>query len=61
MLIAVLSLSKHDTLRQIADTWRLNAHSIVPDLMAGFTSLFRVEVLGGRDRFLMGCKATRVC
>ena len=39
----------------------LMACSIVSDLMVGFGSLFRVEVLGGRDRFLMGCKAKRDC
>lgn len=29
------------------------ACSVVSDLMVGFSSLFRVEVLGGRDHFLM--------
>jgi len=33
------------------------AFSIVSDLVVGFSSLFRMEVLGGRDHFLVGYKA----
>lgn len=37
------------------------ACSIVSDLVVGFSSLIRVEVLGGRDHFMVGCKPERVC